>query len=369
MPIFMDRHDIPGVTAEDVAEAHQKDLKIQEEYSCRALTYWYDREKEMAFCLIEAPDKESVQKLHNYAHGLIPNQIIEVERNTVESFLGRIKDPDDQESHGSVINDPAFRSIMVAYPNEVAQLHSKLHSEKSAGVLENFRNRIKKEIKHHHGREVEHTDTGFIASFPSVTKSVLCALKIQNYFALKGSVSHGKNHYRIGISAGVPVSGDDTFFGKTLQLAKQLAVIADPGNIMLSSLVGKLYLNTCPSSQDRENSLSILSSQEEDFLSEVMKLVRGKACDGTFDVGAFERQMGMSKSRLYRKLTSVTGYSPNEFIKEYRLRTALRLIALQQGNISEIAYSAGFSSLSYFSKCFHQRFHILPSDYSSSLAH
>ncbi len=47
MPIYMDRHDLPGVTAKDVAEAHQKDLKIQEAHGCRALTYWFDEEREV----------------------------------------------------------------------------------------------------------------------------------------------------------------------------------------------------------------------------------------------------------------------------------------------------------------------------------
>ena len=50
MPIFMDRHDIPGATAKDVAEAHKQDLAIQDDFNCRALTYWFDEEKGMAFC-------------------------------------------------------------------------------------------------------------------------------------------------------------------------------------------------------------------------------------------------------------------------------------------------------------------------------
>ncbi|MDN3687458.1 DUF4242 domain-containing protein [Cyclobacterium jeungdonense] len=109
MPLFMDRHDIPGVSAEDVANAHQKDLSIQAKFDCRALTYWFDEEEGMAFCLIEAPNKEAVQRLHNYAHGLIPNQVIEVEPNLVASFLGRIKDPAPTGDSFTVINDPAFR--------------------------------------------------------------------------------------------------------------------------------------------------------------------------------------------------------------------------------------------------------------------
>ncbi|WP_289053947.1 DUF4242 domain-containing protein [Carboxylicivirga marina] len=78
MPIYMDRLDLPGVTAKDVAEAHQKDLKIQDDYGCRAITYWFDEERQTAFCLIEAPDKGAVKAMHEHAHGLVPHQIIEV---------------------------------------------------------------------------------------------------------------------------------------------------------------------------------------------------------------------------------------------------------------------------------------------------
>lgn len=115
MPIFMDRHDVPGVTAKAVAEAHQEDLKIQDKFDCRGLTYWFDEEKGMAFCLIEAPSKDAVQNLHDYAHGLIPNKVIEVEPDLVEAFLGRIEDPEGVNHAVSIINDPAFRSIMAIY--------------------------------------------------------------------------------------------------------------------------------------------------------------------------------------------------------------------------------------------------------------
>ena len=79
MPIYMDRHDLSGVTAKDVAQAHQKDLSIQEDFGCRGITYWFDEERGAAFCLIEAPDKNAVKEMHDHAHGLVPHQILEVE--------------------------------------------------------------------------------------------------------------------------------------------------------------------------------------------------------------------------------------------------------------------------------------------------
>jgi AraC-like DNA-binding protein len=60
---------------------------------------------------------------------------------------------------------------------------------------------------------------------------------------------------------------------------------------------------------------------------------------------------------------NLTGKSPNTFIRDYRLNKALKLLHDQKGNISEIAFETGFNSLAYFSKCFKNKFDILPSKY------
>src|ERR1700733_9559112 len=115
MPIFMDVHIVPGVKAKDVAEAHRLDLLHQQEHGCNCMTYWIDEARENIFCLIEAPDKYAVEKMHNDAHGLIPNKIIEVNSNLVETFLGRIYDPSDAQisSDGlKVFTDPSFRILL-----------------------------------------------------------------------------------------------------------------------------------------------------------------------------------------------------------------------------------------------------------------
>ena len=93
MPIFMDRHDLSGATATNVADAHRKDLEIQDRYGVKFLTYWFDEGRGTAFCLVEAPDKETAQRVHHDAHGHVAGDIIEVALSTVEAFLGRISDP------------------------------------------------------------------------------------------------------------------------------------------------------------------------------------------------------------------------------------------------------------------------------------
>ena len=97
MPIFLDRHDMKGVTAEQVAEDHRKDLTIQGQYGVKFLTYWFDEERGTTFCLIDAPDTDTAQQVHRVAHGHVAGEIIEVALSAVEAFLGRITDPKHEQ--------------------------------------------------------------------------------------------------------------------------------------------------------------------------------------------------------------------------------------------------------------------------------
>ena len=110
MPIYMDRHDIKDTNATEVAEAHKKDLAIQDKYGCKALTYWFDEENGTTFCLIEAPRKQALEQMHQEAHGDVPNNIIEVNPEAVKAFLGRIEDP--PAAAETPLNDSAFRTIL-----------------------------------------------------------------------------------------------------------------------------------------------------------------------------------------------------------------------------------------------------------------
>ncbi|WP_439483090.1 nickel-binding protein [Cyclobacterium plantarum] len=361
MPIFMDRHDIPGVSAEDVAEAHQKDLLIQEKFDCRALTYWFDEEKGMAFCLIEAPNKQAVQNLHDHAHGLIPNQVIEVEPDLVASFLGRIEDPVKKGLSGSgIINDPAFRCVIGILIDGSAIFEFGNHIDK-------IKSKIRKAFNRHRGSEVIPEGEGFLASFESIDDAVRCALFFQDYF--DSSKIPIKNPLQIGLAAGMPVSGDKEFFGPTIKLAKRLGMMAKPGQVISSAIVGeRLADKAVDFNRLAKGNILTLNPEQEEFFNLLMEILEEDGCDAAFGINAFAKKTGISKSKLYRKITKLTGYSPNDFIKEYRLKMAVRFIHKQAGNISEIAYASGFSSLSYFSRCFQDRFGILPSIYANAIA-
>jgi uncharacterized protein DUF4242 len=78
MPTYMDMHEVAGATAEDVAKAHEADVKVQDKYGVNYKKYWVDEATGKIFCLVDAPDKESATRVHREAHGLVAHDLFEV---------------------------------------------------------------------------------------------------------------------------------------------------------------------------------------------------------------------------------------------------------------------------------------------------
>jgi AraC-like DNA-binding protein len=355
----MDRHDVSEtVTAEMVAQLHQQDLKIQDQFHCRGLTYWFDEKRKTAFCLIEAPDKKAIHKMHQFAHGEVPNKIIEVDPKIVESFLGRIEDPKKaKDTSLNIINDPAFRTIMVialaSFP------HKKNRSELTPSI-NNYHDAILKFSTHYNGTIVKEAASYFLISFQSVTKAVHAALEIKSGLHKQDNIL-----LKIGLSAGSPVTEKKLFFEDTIKLAERMCKTVK-GEIIISSEVKDLYNSENPSALTETENIVFLSETDENFLTLLMNYTESAWFDTNLKVEDLNKPVGCSKSQLYRKLISLTGKSPNTFIREYRLNEALSLLNKNNGNVSEIAFETGFSSPSYFSKCFQKKFGYLPSAFPLS---
>src|SRR5688572_27654690 len=89
MPLYVDIHSIdPDTPWEDIAKAHYEDTRIQSDYSVEYLKYWYNKDCGKLFCLVEAPDAEAARCVHQHAHGLIAEKLIEVDPDLVDGMLG-----------------------------------------------------------------------------------------------------------------------------------------------------------------------------------------------------------------------------------------------------------------------------------------
>jgi hypothetical protein len=83
LPLYMDTHrEVEGLHAEALAEAHQRDLAVQERHDVRYLRYWFSEGERLVHCLVEAPSKEAAEAVHREAHGLAANEIVEVQEGS-----------------------------------------------------------------------------------------------------------------------------------------------------------------------------------------------------------------------------------------------------------------------------------------------
>jgi len=89
--LFMDVHELDAVTAEAVAEAHRKDLEVQDEFGVNFVRYWVDEANAKVYCLAEAKDAKSISAAHAKAHGLIPRNVYEVNDGTEDPASGGAK--------------------------------------------------------------------------------------------------------------------------------------------------------------------------------------------------------------------------------------------------------------------------------------
>ena len=365
MPIFMDRHDVSEeVTAEIVAQLHQADLKIQHKFNCRGLTYWFDDERKTAFCLVEAPDKTDIQKMHDHAHGAVAHKIIEVDGAVVESFLGRIEDPEkSQKTALNIINDPAFRTIMIT---DITCLS--LKDERINLFINNQNKTIIDTIHKFKGSLVKQKADYFLISFDSVTNAVLCALETQKRFKEKiiNRPDPPSIKLHIGLSAGIPVSEKENIFEDTIQMAERLCNVVQ-GQVVATSEVNDLYESENLNIAVDNKYMRVINKNDEKFINLLIDYTEREWNNAALNGDEFSKYLGYSKSQIYRKMISLTGKSPNSFIKAYRLNKALKLLNKNNGNISEIAYETGFATPAYFSKCFQKAYGILPSVYTKTV--
>ncbi len=240
MPIFMDRHYLYGMTPAHVADAHRKDLEIQDKYGVKYLTYWYDSERCTGFCLLDAPDAATAEQVHREAHGEIASEIIGVDLAAVEAFLGRIGDPRHAAEPAAHDVDAGLRAILVTDIVGSTEMTTRLGDVAALELVRVHDALVRRGLASHAGREVKHTGDGIMAAFDQVADAVGAAADIQQRFDLYNIEASESLRVRIGIHAGEPVAEHNDLFGLTVQMAFRLCSEAEAGGILVSGLAREL---------------------------------------------------------------------------------------------------------------------------------
>jgi class 3 adenylate cyclase len=246
MPLYMDIHrNSKGVTIDDIVSAHQEDLKAQTEHDVKYLRWWYTQDVGSIYCLVRAPNAEAADAVHAKAHGLRADEIIEVQADGVEDFLGAgggrpvvSEMPADERPA-----DTAFRTVVFTDLEGSTSMTQRLGDEQALALVLAHDQLMTDCLERHGGRRVKHTGDGLMASFTSVAKAIECMIDMQRALA-----EHNGQHpdsvlqARMGAAAGEPVSHLDDLFGATVQQAARLCDRAQPAQIIVSGVVRDLSI-------------------------------------------------------------------------------------------------------------------------------
>ena len=233
MPTYLDRHELVDSTAERVARAHVLDLETQARYGVKYVTYFYDYERQSAFCVAEGPSGEAVEAVHRDAHGLLASRIIEIDPRMLELFTG----PLPAHEPGEAYLAPAFRTILFTDIHGSTEFTQRLGDRAAMELVRAHDLVVRVSLSDHAGSEVKHTGDGIMASFDSAVLGIRSAQQIQRDLALLPESPVGALKVRIGIAAGEPVVESNDLFGTAVQLAARLCSRAKPGAILVHESV------------------------------------------------------------------------------------------------------------------------------------
>jgi len=110
-------------------------------------------------------------------------------------------------------------------------------------------------------------------------------------------------------------------------------------------------------------------SRDEEFMGRLMSVMEKNISNGSFSVEQFCSIAGYGRTVFFNKLKSLTGLSPNEYIREVRIKRAAQLLEVGEYTVSQITYMVGMNDSRYFSKCFKQRYHMTPTEYREKMHH
>lgn len=355
MPLYMDFHDgMDGITIEEVRTAHTADLAVQAKYGVTFKQFWVNSDAGTVFCLVDGPDKQSCEAVHKEAHGNLPCNLSEVESGFYDLMMAT------GSQHGLVLDksgepDTGTRTTVVVKIKDGNRNNGSISFDGDA-AYQNISKFVLREISKYNGRELGHASDEFIGIFNQADEAINCALSIQSNIA---EMQNGEQRLKISVTTSQPLTSEtDDFFEKGLKLAKRLCEISKPDTINVSSLTAKFFKRFSGSTED---AFSIISVGEEEFATQLFDIFDVDLYNSVFNVEALSRSIGISRPQLYRKITSLTGKSPNNLIRELRLEKAKEKLKNGGVNIAEVSMSMGFSNPSYFTKCFQEAYGYSPS--------
>jgi signal transduction histidine kinase/DNA-binding response OmpR family regulator len=155
--------------------------------------------------------------------------------------------------------------------------------------------------------------------------------------------------------------GADSFLAKPFDMEELHMVIE---NLVQSRLRLKGKYSGAQQAQADKVDQPEVRGNDEVLMERIMKAINKNISDSDFNVERLTQEVGISRVQLHRKMKEMTGISTSEFIRNIRLEQAARLLKEQKINVTQVAYTVGFSNLAHFSTIFRKHFGVAPSEYA-----
>jgi YesN/AraC family two-component response regulator len=153
--------------------------------------------------------------------------------------------------------------------------------------------------------------------------------------------------------------GADAFLAKPFDMDELHVVI---NNLISKNLRLKGKYSGSQQQKDKVEEKQV-KGNDEALMERIMKVVNEHLDDSDFNVETLTKEVGISRAQLHRKMKEMTGLPVSEFIRNIRLEQAARLLEEQKINVTQVAYTVGFSNLAHFSTVFKKQFGVTPTEF------
>ncbi len=351
MPLYMDIHtvDSDDFSVEDVVKAHMEDVAIQERFGVIQIKYWVDTDNKKIFCLMKGPSKEACNAVHKESHGNTACNIIEVSDDEYNLFLHATKTKNDLAIKSSGEVDAGFRTFLFVDTTDFT------------GNFNHYTNEIYNLVSNHYGVTIAQADKGILITFVDAVNAASCAIEIKRL--LNAIPEHYE--FKISLVTGNPVDEDGKkLFEETKFKINTFNKIGHVGTIYLD-LNTKLILAKDPHAPKLNGAtFKVVKPDDYSLILKVVTVFETEIHNPDFNLDKIYNEIGLSKAQTFRKIKSITGLAPGQFIQELRMQKSLYYLKNKSKTIAEIAYDLGFNSPTYFTRAFKKRFSILPKSFS-----
>lgn len=342
------------------------DTSIQDKYGVKYHQFWVNEEAGTVFCLVQGPDMETCALVHRLAHGNVACAMTEVKEGMYKLAIGShtVKSKDGLVRYESGKVDSGYRSILVVSIRGLT--HAKSSEDFDLLEIPTWARQTTTDYFDKYGGRTFtlEGDDNLSAFFDSPFKALECAKSLLQNLLKGNSTKETRVIFKMGLSAGQPVNENGDFFDRVKLLTFRLCSSANDNQLLVSPLIQKL----CPDLKITDMPhIRCIDKSEENFLSALHNTIEDNLSNETFTIHDLCRNIGISRPQLYRKVNSLTGRSPVNFLRDLRLEKARILLHQKTGSVAQVAYEVGFNSPSYFTHVFKQRFGTLPHAYSKAM--